>query len=42
VYAIPKVNAVRSQLTWTHYRTLMRLPDEQSAFYERLAVTWTM
>ncbi len=34
-----KVNALRTQLTWTHYRTLMRLPDDHRAFYERLAVT---
>lgn len=33
------MNAARSQLTWTHYRTLMRLPDEQRAFYERLTMT---
>jgi len=38
--AYPKVNAPRSQLTWMHYRTLMRLPDEQRAFYyERLTMT---
>jgi predicted nuclease of restriction endonuclease-like (RecB) superfamily len=32
-----KVNALRTQLTWTHYRSLMRLPDDQRAFYERVA-----
>ena len=35
--AYPRVNALRTELTWTHYRTLMRLPDEQRAFYERVA-----
>jgi len=35
----PIRSALRSELTWTHYRTLMRLPEEQRAFYERLAVT---
>ena len=34
----PIRSAVRSELTWTHYRTLMRLPDEQRSFYERVAV----
>jgi predicted nuclease of restriction endonuclease-like (RecB) superfamily len=29
---------VRSQLTWTHYRILMRLPEEQREFYERGAI----
>ena len=28
----PIRSAVRSELTWTHYRTLMRLPDEQRSF----------
>jgi len=37
--AYPIVNALRTQLTWTHYRTLMRLPDDQRAFYEGLVVT---
>jgi len=35
----PIRHAVRAELAWTHYRTLMRLPDEQRAFYEGLAVT---
>lgn len=35
----PNRSAVRSELGWTHYRTLMRLPDAQRAFYERLAVS---
>jgi len=34
----PNRNALRTELGWTHYRTLMRLPDEQRAFYERVAV----
>jgi len=34
----PNRNALRTALGWTHYRTLMRLPDEQRAFYERVAV----
>jgi hypothetical protein len=38
--AYPNANALRSELTWTHYRRLMQLPDpEQRAFYERLAAT---
>ncbi len=37
--AYPKLNALRTELTWTHYRTLMRLPEERRAFYERMAVT---
>ncbi len=35
----PNRNAVRSDLGWTHYRTLMRLPDDQRDFYAHLAVT---
>ncbi len=36
----PKRSALRSELTWTHYRTLMRLDNaERRAFYERMAVT---
>jgi len=35
--AYPILNAVRTELTWTHFRSLMRLPDEQRAFYERVA-----
>ncbi len=34
--AYPKANALRSQLTWTHDRTLIRLPDEQRAFCYRV------
>jgi predicted nuclease of restriction endonuclease-like (RecB) superfamily len=38
--AYPNANALRSELTWTHYRRLMQLPDPaQRAFYERLAAT---
>ncbi len=38
--AYPIANALRSQLGWTHYRALMRLPDpEQREFYGRLATT---
>jgi len=35
----PNHSALRSELGWTHYRTLMRVPDAQRAFYEGLAVT---
>ncbi len=35
----PNRSAVRSDLGWTHYRTLMRLPDDQRDFYAHLAVT---
>jgi len=35
----PNANALRSELTWTHYRTLMRLPSERRVFYEQLAAT---
>ena len=35
--AYPIRSAVRSELGWTHYRTLMRLPDEQRTFYEQVA-----
>jgi len=37
--AYPIRSALRAELTWTHYRTLMRLPDERRVFYERLAIT---
>jgi len=38
--AYPNANALRSGLTWTHYRRLMQLPDlGQRAFYERLTAT---
>jgi len=38
--AYPNANALRSGLTWTHYRRLMQFPDPgQRAFYERLATT---
>jgi len=36
--AYPILNAVRTELTWTHYRSLLRLADDQRAFYERVAV----
>jgi len=35
----PIRSALRSELTWTHYRTLMRLDDVRRSFYERAAVT---
>ncbi len=38
--AYPISSALRRELTWTHYRTLMRLDTaERRAFYERMAVT---
>jgi len=38
--AYPIVSALRTELTWTHYRALMRLDSaERRAFYERMAVT---
>jgi len=38
--AYPIRNAPRSELGWTHYRALMRLPDPaQREFYGRLAAT---
>ncbi len=38
--AYPNANALRSQLTWTNYRSLMRLENLQArAFYERMAIT---
>lgn len=36
-FSYPIWSAVRTELTWTHFRSLMRLPDEQRAFYERVA-----
>ena len=37
--AYPKVNALRSELTWTHYRILLRVEtSEVRAFYEAEAV----
>lgn len=37
--AYPKVNALRSELTWTHYRILLRVDTpEARAFYETEAV----
>ena len=37
--AYPKVDAVRRQLSWTHYRLLLRVGDSQArAFYETEAV----
>jgi len=35
----PIRSVLRSELGWTHYRTLMRLPDDQRDFYAHLAVT---
>ena len=35
--AYPNWSAVRTELTWTHYRTLMRLADAQRGFYEHVA-----
>ena len=35
----PNRSAMRSDLDWTHYRTLMRLPDDQRDFYAHLVVT---
>lgn len=36
----PILNALRSQLSWTHYRLLMRVQNEQARqFYEKEAVT---
>ncbi len=38
--AYPIRSALRTELTWTHYRTLMRLPDPaQRDFYERLSIS---
>jgi len=38
--AYPIRSALRAELTWTHYRTLMPLDSaERRAFYERMAVT---
>ncbi len=34
----PNLDAVRQGLGWTHYRTLMRLPDVQREFYAGLAI----
>ena len=42
--AFPIVNALRSQLSWTHYRRLMRIPNqEQREFYMNAAADehWT-
>jgi len=37
--AYPKVNALRSELSWTHYRLLLRVEDTKArAFYEAEAV----
>lgn len=43
--AFPIVNSLRSQLSWTHYRRLMRIPDaEQREFYMNAAAVerWTV
>jgi hypothetical protein len=35
----PKVNAVRAELSWTHYRLLLRLEDENARdFYVKEAI----
>ena len=42
--AFPKVHALRAQLSWTHYRRLMRIPDQgQREFYMNAAADerWT-
>jgi DUF1016 N-terminal domain len=37
--AYPIVNAMRSQLTWTHYRLLLKVQDQQArSFYETEAI----
>lgn len=41
--AFPKVNALRSELSWTHYRSLLRVENEQARqFYltEAIANNW--
>jgi predicted nuclease of restriction endonuclease-like (RecB) superfamily len=35
--AYPNWSAVRTELAWTHYRTLMRLAEAQRGFYEQVA-----
>ncbi len=37
--AYPIPSALRTELTWTHYRTLMRLSDDQRDFYGRMAAS---
>jgi len=38
--AYPNVSALRTGLTWTHYRSLMRLDtEERRAFYERVGLS---
>lgn len=37
--AYPILNALRSELSWTHYRILMRLDPDRRSFYEQLCVT---
>ncbi len=33
-FAFPNANALRLELSWTHYRSLMRVEDEEArAFY---------
>ena len=42
--AFPKVHALRAQLSWTHYRRLMRIPNQkQREFYMNAAADehWT-
>jgi hypothetical protein len=37
--AYPMWSAVRTTLTWTSYRILMRLPEAQRSFYEKVAAS---
>ena len=35
--AYPNASTLRTELGWSHYRVLMRLPEDQRAFYEQVA-----
>ena len=35
--AYPNASTLRTELGWSHYRTLMRLPEEQRPFYAQVA-----
>lgn len=37
--AYPIPSALRTELAWTHYRTLMRLPADRREFYARMATS---
>jgi hypothetical protein len=37
--AYPKIDALRRELTWTHYRLLLRLEKPHAAFWAWAAVT---